>query len=158
MSLIAILSVLNRPSLINKGVCFGPELGYTVPEEIRALIGIPASAINAAETTLRVVLVLHPVAAGLAFVTFLSALFLASHAVSIVTLFLAIVTGLLSTIVFAIDLALVLVVKAGIKKAQGLSFTVQFGDGVWMVLAAVISTWIAVGFLSARACYCCGVR
>ncbi len=48
--------------------------------------------------------------------------------------------------------------RKGIAAAQDLKFAAEFGDGVWMVLAAVLSTWIAVGFLSARACYCCGVR
>jgi hypothetical protein len=139
-------------------LCIGPQLGYTVPPDVTSLINISPEVVNAVEVGLRVVLVLHPVAAGLTLVTFITSLFLASHAVSIFTLFLSIVAGLLGTIVFGIDLALVIIVRNQVQNLQGLDFAVDFGDGVWMVLVAVIAIWIAVILLSARACYCCGVR
>ncbi|KAF9450093.1 hypothetical protein P691DRAFT_798552 [Macrolepiota fuliginosa MF-IS2] len=152
-------SLLNTPTwLTGKSLCFGPQLGYTVPPEIRSLINISSGVVNAVEISLRVILVLHPVAAGLAFITFISSLFLASHAVSIFTLFSAIVTALLGTIVLAVDLALVLVARSEVKKLQDIKFDVKFGGGVWMVLVAVVLTWASVVLLSARACYCCGVR
>ncbi|XP_006461301.1 hypothetical protein AGABI2DRAFT_192828 [Agaricus bisporus var. bisporus H97] len=140
------------------GECFGPQLGYTVPPSVRELAGLPDTAINAIETSLRLILVLHPVAAGLAFLTFISSLFLASHAISILTLFLAIITGLVTAVVFGIDLSLGFVVRDGLAINPDFKFIVQFGDGVWMMLGALILTWLAVIFLSARACYCCGVR
>lgn len=140
------------------GECFGPQLGYTVPPSVRELAGLPEAAINAIETSLRLILVLHPVAAGLAFLTFISSLFLASHAISILTLFLAIITGLVTAVVFGIDLSLGFVVRDGLAINPDFKFIVQFGDGVWMMLGALILTWLAVIFLSARACYCCGVR
>jgi hypothetical protein len=140
------------------GECFGPQLGYTVPASVRELAGLPDAVINAVETSLRLILVLHPIAAGVALLTFISSLFLASHAISILTLFLAIITGIITTVVFGIDLALGIVVRDGLAVDQDFKFDVEYGDGFWMVLIAMILTWLAVVFLSARACYCCGVR
>ncbi|KAL9712081.1 hypothetical protein Ac2012v2_005157 [Leucoagaricus gongylophorus] len=152
-------SDLNQPTTLdNNGFCFGPQLGYSVPEEIRTLVGLPDGVVNAVEVSLRVILVLHPVAAGLTLVTLITSLFLASHAVSILTLFLTVVAGLLGTIVFGIDLALVIIVKSEIKNTGFLKFDVQFGNGVWMVLVSIILIWAAVVLLSARVCYCCGIR
>lgn len=152
-------SDLNQPTTLdNNGFCFGPQLGYSVPEEIRTLVGLPDGVVNAVEVSLRVILVLHPVAAGLTLITLITSLFLASHAVSILTLFLTVVAGLLGTIVFGIDLALVIIVKNEIKNTGFLKFDVQFGNGVWMVLVSIILIWAAVVLLSARVCYCCGIR
>ncbi|KAJ3575272.1 hypothetical protein NP233_g1199 [Leucocoprinus birnbaumii] len=151
-------SNLNLPSVLNNnGFCLGPRLGYEVPSAVQSLIGVSNDVVNAVEVSLRVVLVLHPVAAGLAFVAFITSLFLASHAVSILTLFISIVAALLVTIVFGIDLALVLVARNQVKNLEDLNFEVDFGNGVWMVLAALILIWVSVILLSARACYCCGV-
>jgi len=152
-------SGLNQPTpLDNSGICFGPQLGYRVPEDIRTLIGLSDGIVSVVEVSLRVILVLHPVAAGLTLITFITSLFLASHAVSILTLFLTVIAGLLGTVVFGIDLALVIIAKNEIKNTGFLEFDVQFGNGVWMVLVSVILMWVAIVLLSARACYCCGVR
>ncbi|KAJ3575273.1 hypothetical protein NP233_g1198 [Leucocoprinus birnbaumii] len=153
-------SDLEQPTPLGEnGLCFGPMLGYVVPPEITSLIGLSPDIINAVEVSLRVILVLHPVAAGLALITFFTSLFLASHAVSIFTLFLAVVAALLATVVFGIDLALVLIVKNALKNLLNLNlkFDVAFGGGVWMVLVGVILLWTSVCLLSARACYCCGI-
>lgn len=111
------------------------------------------------ETTLLVLLSIHLVAAGLSTFIFVLSLFLHSHAVAIVTLIVAIVAAIAGSVVFAADVALVVVAKDNINSLfSGAGFSVKFGDGVWMVLAAVILMWVAVVVLSARACYCCGVR
>jgi hypothetical protein len=152
-------SVFDGPN--NAGECFGPKLGYTVPPDIidqASRAGISSSVVDLLLHGLVVLLVLHPVAAGLSFLTFINSLFLGSHAVSIVALILSIITALVSTIVFAIDLALVLVAKSKVKSISVGNFEVNWGNAVWMVLAATILTWIAVILLSARACYCCGIR
>jgi len=138
--------------------CFGPQLGYTVPPSLIALTGINPSIIQFLLKALVILLVLHPVAAGLSFLSFFFSLFLGSHAVSIVTLILSIVTSLVSTVVFAVDLAMVLVAKSNVNRVTIGHFAVDWGNGVWMVLAATILTWTAVILLSARACYCCGIR
>lgn len=151
-------SELNHASILdNNGLCIGPRLGYDVPSVVQSLIGVSDDVVNAVEVSLRAILVLHPVAAGLTFITLITSLFLASHAVSILTLFLAIIAGILGTIVFGVDLALVIVARNQVKNLEDLRFNVEFGNGVWMVLVAVILIWVAVVLLSARACYCCGV-
>jgi len=141
--------------------CFGPKLGYTVPQDVinlAPLAGISSTLVDILLHALVLLLVLHPVAAGLSFITFINSLFLGSHAVSIIALFLSVVTALVSTIVFAVDLALVLVAKSKVKDITVGDFEVDWGNAVWMVLAATLLTWIAAILLSARACYCCGVR
>ncbi|KAF9033441.1 hypothetical protein BDZ89DRAFT_1062901 [Hymenopellis radicata] len=77
-------------------------------------------------------------------------MFLASPSFAIASLVFSIITALLSTIVFAVDLAVVTVVK---KELPNLSSSLKL-----MVLTAVILTWAAVVLLSARACYYCGIR
>lgn len=140
------------------GECFGPQLGYTIPSNLITLTGLNPSIVQILLRTVVVLLVLHPVAAGLSFITFINSLFLGSHAVSIVALLFAVITSLVSTVVFGIDLALVLVAKSNVKDIKVGHFQVDWGNGVWMVLTATILTWAAVFLLSARACYCCGIR
>ena len=149
-------SVLDGPE--NFDECFGPQLGYTIPANVVSLIGLSPSVVQILLNALVVLLVLHPVAASLSFLTFINSHFLGHHAVSIVALILAIITSLVSTAVFAVDLALVLVAKANVKNINIGTFNILWGNAVWMVLVATLLTWIAVGLLSARACYCCGVR
>lgn len=106
---------------------------------------------------LLVVLILHPIAAGLSFLTLVASLFLASHSFSILALILSAVTAILNTLVFAIDIAIVILVRDKLPSIDN-GFAVQWGNAPWMTLAAVILTWAAMIALSARACYCCGVR
>jgi hypothetical protein len=60
------------------------SLGYTVPAILLSLVGISQNMANDAFTLLKAVLILHVVAAGLAFVSLLFCFFLASQAFSIV--------------------------------------------------------------------------
>lgn len=64
----------------------------------------------------------------------------------------------MSSIVLAIDIALVVVADSKVKNMGDLRVKVSFGNAVWMILVAVALTWGAVISLSARACYCLGVR
>ncbi|KAJ7505362.1 hypothetical protein B0H11DRAFT_1978301 [Mycena galericulata] len=155
---IYLLSFYSPTFFTNDGQCFGPMLGYTVPEDIISLTGISPSIVDDVLQGLLVILVLHPVAAALSFVTLISSLFLASHKLSILALVLSIITALVSSVVFAIDLALVIVAKSKVTQIEGLDFAIQWGNAPWMGLVAVILTWLAVIALSARACYCFGVR
>jgi hypothetical protein len=151
-------SVLHQPNWHESGVCYGPKLGYDVPPEIVSYAGVPPSIVDAIEKSLQLILVLHPVACGLSFIGFIFSLFLGPHNMAIITLIIAIITGLATTIVFAIDLALVFVTRKGISDFSNFHFDVRPGVGLWMVLASLVATWIAILFLSARACYCCCVN
>ena len=151
-------SVLQQPDWFENGVCYGPRLGYDIPPEITNLVGVSPSLVNAIEKVLSVVLILHPVACGLSFIGFILAIFLGPHRIAIGTLIVSIVTGLSTALVFAIDLALVLVARKEITDVTAFHFRIDFGAGVWMMLVSLIATWTAVVLLSARACYCCGVK
>lgn len=152
-------NALNPPTLLdNPGDCFGPQLGYEIPESITSLIGIPDSIVQVIMTGVLVYLVLHLIAAGFAFVALFSSMFLASHGLSILSLILSIISALLGTVVFALDIALAETAKSTLPQFIPNGFAAQEGNGVWMVLVAMICTWAAVVLLSARLCHCCGVR
>lgn len=144
----------------NYGECFGPKLGYTVPADVVTLLKLPTVIIDILLAVVSAVLVLHPISAGLSFLAFLNSLFLGSHGVAILALIWSIATALISTLVFVVDLLIVVIAKSkvkGLKGTLGQNITVDWGNAVWMMLAGVIFTWTSVFLLSARSCYCCGV-
>lgn len=132
-------------------------MGYSVPENVVNTIGVPQRVVNVVQTALLAVLILHPIAASFSFLAFISSIFLASHALAIFSLILSIITAVLSSVVLAIDLALVIVAQHEVKNLRDFHFKVSFGNGVWMILTAVVLVWGAVITLSARSCYCMGV-
>ncbi|KAF8918190.1 actin cortical patch SUR7/pH-response regulator pali [Mucidula mucida] len=153
-------SALDEPSwFTNDGTCYGPKLGYNPPSAITDILGLDATLVQGVLKGLLTVLILHLVAAGFSLCALIPSMFLASHSFTIASLVFAIITALFSTIVFAIDLAVVIVVKNQLPNlGSSIKLAADFGNGVWMVLTAVILTWAAVILLSARACYCCGIR
>jgi hypothetical protein len=140
------------------GICTPPRLGYTIPTNYLDLIGLTPSLADAIMTSLLVILILHLIAAIFALLAFIVSLFLASQAAAILGLILSIITGLLSSLMLGIDVGLVLIVRSKVEAFTNGGFVVEWGNGIWMVLVAAILTWIGVVFLSARTCYCFGVR
>jgi hypothetical protein len=153
-------SALNKPSFFdNNGECVGPQLGYTIDPRIIAVVTNESELANIILKALTILLVLHPIAAGLAFLTLLPVI--ASCCVFhpapwIISLVLSVATAIMSTIVFAADLALVLVAKHKLRDQHTVNVTVGFGNGVWIVLVSTLFTWVAMILLAARVCYCCG--
>ncbi|KAK7691753.1 hypothetical protein QCA50_005154 [Cerrena zonata] len=151
-------SNLNLPTVFeNDGSCTSPRLGYDIPEDLLALTGHPELA-NSVLKGLTVLLVLHPVCAGLAFLGMFTSLFLASHCMSILSLLITVVTAIVSSVVLAADLALTIVARDRVSNLTSGIVTVGWGNGVWMVVAGVACTWFSVILLSAVACRCCGYR
>jgi len=142
----------------NLETCFGPKLGYNVSSFIDLNEAGISPDIVIVEDALFVVLVLHPVSAGLALLSLIFSLFLASHAFSIFTLILSIINALVATVSMVIDLILVLVARSRLPSLGTFSIAIDFGNGVWMTVTGVILTWIGVVLLSTRVCYCLGVR
>ena len=105
----------------------------------RQLLGISTSLVSAFLKGLEILLVLHPISACLSLLTFIQALFLGHHGVSICALIMALLTAIVSSVTLAADLALVIVAKSKVKDLTVAKFEVNFGNGVWMVRA--------VGFL-----------
>ncbi len=60
-------------------------------------------------------------------------------AVSVLVLILAIVLALVASVALAIDVVLVVVAREQLKKLATLHFDIAFGNGVWMIIVAVIS-------------------
>lgn len=151
-------SVPNQtPRFSSNAVCFGPMLGYDIPSDLTNLAGVPPLLSQAVDHSLLLMLVLHPVTAGLSFIGFVFSFFLGPQDVAIFTLVVTILAGILGIVVFASDVALVIVLRNAILSEAQNNLEVVFGPGTWMVLAAVAMIWLTVIFLSARACYCCGV-
>lgn len=146
-------------SALGTGQCYGPQLGYTVPQSILSILGLSQQIATAAEKTILTLLVLHLVSAALSTIVFVLALYLHSHAAAIIALIVAVVTALLTSFILAMDVVLIVLLKDNMNiVVTGLKFDVEFGNAVWMILTAVLLTWFAVVMLSARACYCFGVR
>ncbi|CCL99227.1 uncharacterized protein FIBRA_01242 [Fibroporia radiculosa] len=136
--------------------CYGPRLGYTIPESILSLTGYPDLVDDVVEV-LTILLVLHPVCAGLSFVGMFTSLFLESHAMCIISLIITILTIILGCLVFAADLALVIIGRIKISALSDFSYYVNWGPAVWMILAAVVCLWVGMILLSVVVCQCCGV-
>jgi hypothetical protein len=157
---LSFFSQLNQPTFFNNnGECVGPQLGYTIDPRIIAVVTNEPALANLILKALTILLVLHPIAAGLAFLTLLPVI--ASCCVFhpapwIISLVLSVATAIMSTIVFAADLALVLVAKHKLRDQHTVNVTVGFGNGVWIVLVSTLFTWAAMILLAARVCYCCG--
>jgi hypothetical protein len=137
--------------------CVGPKLGYTLNPQTIAAITNDTNLVNVILNGLTILLVLHPVAAGLALLTLLPAIascFVYHKLPWIISLVLSVPTAIVSSIVFSADLALVIVARDKIKSDSILHFSVDFGNGVWMVLVSTLFTWIAMVLLSARVCPC----
>lgn len=156
-----VTSALNQPTAFdNHGECVGPQLGYTIdPTFIAAVTNEPELA-NLILKALTILLVLHPIAAGLAFLTsipVIASCCVYHKATWIISLVLSIATAIMSTIVLIADLALVIVAKSKLKNehAVKLNVTIGFGNGVWIVLVSTFFTWVALILLSARVCQCC---
>lgn len=153
-------SALNKPTFFgNKGECVGPQLGYTIDPKVIEVVTNEPSLANLILKALTILLVLHPIAAGLAFLTLLPVI--ASCCVFhpapwIISLVLSVATAIMSTIVFAADLALVIVARHKLKTQNTVNITISFGNGVWIVLVSTLFTYVALFLLAARVCYCCG--
>ena len=138
------------------GVCYGPTLGYQIPDSILQITGYPELA-KAVLQVLTTLLVLHPVAAALSFVGAGTSLFLESRAMHIISLIFTIINTFLSSIVFAADLAINIIARDRVPGLTGGSFDVEWGNGMWMVLVGVVLSWLGVILLSIPVCGCCGV-
>ncbi|KAA1470406.1 hypothetical protein DENSPDRAFT_836190 [Dentipellis sp. KUC8613] len=158
---VCITSPLNPPTAFtNNGDCLGPMLGYTLdPSILSFLTNNQQELVNIVEKGITVLLVLHPVAAGLSLLTLLPILLtccIYHNLTWILSLVSCIVTAIVSSVVLAADLALVIIARDRLKGTEFANLGVDFGNGVWMVLAGVAVTWLCVILLSARVCRCCG--
>jgi len=122
-----------------------------------ALTGHPEIT-QVAVQVLVVVLVLHPVVAGLTFLAFMCAIPGARvRACEIFTLVVTIISAVVSTIALGVVFGLIGVLKDNIGPLTDNEFAVSFGNCPWLVLTATILLWGAVVETSLVACNCCGL-
>jgi len=139
--------------------CVGPQLGYTLNSQTIEVITNQTELVDIILKGLTILLVLHPIAAGLALLTLMpvAASCLVYHKLPwILSLVLSVPTAIVSTVVFAADLALVIVARNKATDYSAIHLSIDFGNGVWMVLVSTLFTWIAMVLLSARVCRCFG--
>jgi len=76
----------------------------------------------------------------------------------IFSLVITIISAILSTVVFGIDVAIVNAARIGVKEYLGenTNISILYGREVWMSLVAVLLLWTAVVSHSLVSCYCCG--
>ncbi|THH03923.1 hypothetical protein EW145_g5897 [Phellinidium pouzarii] len=150
-------SVLDIPTLFtNDGECSKPRLGYDVDANILAITG-QTQLLEILLKALVVVLVLHPICAGLAFITLFFAVFSFAHAPAICSLVFAIASAILTSVSAAVDIAIVAIAMAKVGDVTNLDFAVHWGNAPWMTLVAAVLLWIVVILQSATLCGCCGV-
>ena len=78
------------------------------------------------------------------------------HCVPICTLLLAILPCIVVTVSFALDLIIIVIVRARVQAASNGGLTVYWGNAVWMTIGALVAMWLGIVGLSAIACGCFG--
>lgn len=119
--------------------CTGKHIGYN-PADIMATIDSTSFSTAQKDTTkaLTRVMVLHPVACGLAFIAFLLALG-AGFCGAIFAAATAIVTWIITVVVLATDFTLFGIIKNHVNGSSDTSGSkASFGPGIWTELAAMI--------------------
>jgi hypothetical protein len=107
---------------------------------------------DAINKALTAVLVLHPIVCALTFVTLVVSLFilrrgtngLSARLPSLITLGFGVITAILTTVVFLVDVIFVAVVRSSVHRLSEGNLTLVWGNAVWMTLGATISTWLAI--------------
>jgi len=143
-------------------LCSKPKLGYSIDPVILQLVQNNQIA-NILIDSLTYVLVLHPIACGLTLLVSIPAIIrlfnprIIPGFVTVCTLVMCIIPALVTTVIFVIDIVLVVVARSRIYTATGGSLSVLWGPAVWMTCAATACLWVGLVGLSAFACGCCGL-
>jgi hypothetical protein len=133
------------------GECTKPHLGYTFDNVVAQALGVDDD-FDAINKALTAVLVLHPIVCALTFVTLVVSLFilrrgtngLSARLPSLITLGFGVITAILTTVVFLVDVIFVAVVRSSVHRLSEGNLTLVWGNAVWMTLGATISTWLAI--------------
>jgi len=143
-----------------KAECSKPHLGYTFDKTVAQALHVSGFD-NLISRTSTAALVLHPIVAGLTFLTLLISLFIlrrgsngTSRLPSLITLGVGILTAVLATIVFLIDVILVALVRHRVHNETNGDLVLNWGNAVWMTLGATIALWAATFGACAGVCAC----
>ncbi|KAK0503154.1 pali-domain-containing protein [Armillaria luteobubalina] len=137
--------------------CTDPKLGYTFDSTIAAALNVEQYA-NLINKHSAAALVLHPIACGLAFLTFLSSLFILCRGTgrmpSLCTLGIGLVAAILTTIAFLIDVIVVAIIRHRVSDETDGQLQLTWGNAVWMVLGATVALWLRVVGACCGMCAC----
>lgn len=144
------------------GSCSSPRLGYTIDDAVLQLTG-QVDLAKVALKALMGVLILHPIACGLVFLSLIASLITTWNpvrALNVISLIAVILSAVAATIVFVIDVVLIPIARQKVEEATKNALTVAFGNAAWMTLGAVVALWLGVIGASIVACGCfgCGKR
>ncbi|CCO28049.1 hypothetical protein BN14_02041 [Rhizoctonia solani AG-1 IB] len=133
--------------------CSRTRLGYDIDNQLLQLLGLD-DLNDIVSRGLTFVLVLHPIACGLAFLALLFALLLLfkpARLASAMALIFSVLAAIIATVAFAIDVALTTIARNKVRDATDGNLRVTYGAVPWMTLGAMIALWAAtVGA-------CCGI-
>jgi hypothetical protein len=100
--------------------------------------------------TLTAVLVLHPIACGLAFLAFVLSLLMlrrtagTTRGSALATMITSLLAAIVTTVVFLIDVILVAVVRKRVHDKTDGIVSLTWGNAVWMALGATVALWLAI--------------
>jgi len=131
--------------------CTKIKLGYTFDSTVSNALGVSGFE-NVISRILTAVLVINPVACGLAFLAFLVSLASLvrlgssgfSRVASLFILMIGMLAAVITTIIFIIDVVLVASVRNKIKNETNGDLQLNFGSAVWLVLGALIAIWVSL--------------
>ncbi|KZT60460.1 hypothetical protein CALCODRAFT_532675 [Calocera cornea HHB12733] len=106
-------------------------------------------------------LVLHPLACGLAFLAWVLSFWLllrpeAGRFALCAVLPVAWLAGTITTIAFVVDVVFVAVARGKVWDSTVGDVTIGFGNAVWIVLGAMVASWLALAGVCGAVC--CGER
>ncbi|KAG9122008.1 hypothetical protein FRC07_001792 [Ceratobasidium sp. 392] len=135
------------------GYCSKSRLGYEVDNQVLQALGLDNLS-DFITHGLTFVLVLHPIACGLAFLAFIFAIMLAfrpARLASVMALIFSVLAAIVATVAFAIDVALVTVARNKIADVSDNRLKITYGAVPWMTLGAMVALW------AATVAACCGI-
>ncbi|KAG8693915.1 hypothetical protein FRC09_010190 [Ceratobasidium sp. 395] len=135
------------------GYCSKSKLGYSIDNQVLDALGLD-NLDDFISHGLTFVLVLHPIACGLAFLALLFAIMLAFRPARIASAFaliLSVLAAIVATVAFAIDVAIATVAKNKVSDITDDRLKVTYGAVPWMTLGAMVALW------AATVAACCGI-
>jgi len=140
-------------SQTRNGYCSRSKLGYSVDNQILDTVGLD-NLNDIISRGLTFVLVLHPIACGLAFLALIFALMLLfrpARLASAMALVFSVLAAIVATVAFAIDIALTTIARNKVSDATDGNLKVTYGAVPWMTLGAMVALW------GAAVAACCGI-
>jgi len=139
--------------------CSKAKLGYTFDSTVSNALHVSGYE-NTISHALTAALVLHPLSCALTFVALVVSLAMfrrgssgGSRLISLLTLGVASLAALLTTIAFFVDIGLVASVRHKIKNETNGDLQLNWGNAVWMVLGAALALWASLVGACAGICF-----